>query len=364
MSAPNNLKCAGCNVFIDGNEYMHCRSCHLKYDILCANVSKCTNDGNWECVLCASKRPKTDNSDTPVRGATGSGGVTHRRGAAMASPVDDHNLTAQNITLEVADLQSLFLELRSLREEVNSKLDVISRHIEGIKDRVSACESRMVKLEERVDSIERRGGGEASAAAAAADSQLMSTIEQLKSELNDRDQELLCNDVELSCVPELKGENVVHSVLVLAKKLGVEVSDRDVVSAVRVGRVLEGGGAAAEEARPRVIVVRVARRALRDQLLQAARVRRGATTEGTGLPGQPRRFYVNERLTRVNRQLFRRARELAGRHGWRFVWSRDGKVFVRRHDGRDAPRHRVRNEQDLVRVFGPDSVGPENGNKK
>lgn len=52
---------------------------------------------------------------------------------------------------------------------------------------------------------------------------------------------------------------------------------------------------------PRLIVVLLARRSLYDQILQAARTRRCATTHGTGLPDDPRRFYINKRLSKVNR---------------------------------------------------------------
>lgn len=108
---------------------------------------------------------------------------------------------------------------------------------------------------------------------------------------------------------------------------------------------------------PRPIVVRLTRRALRDELLRAARVRRGATTEGTGLPGIPRRFFINERLTKANRHLFRRTRELAEKHKWRYAWTKDGRIFVRQYQGADSSRHRIKNDQDLIRVFGPAAVG-------
>lgn len=102
--------------------------------------------------------------------------------------------------------------------------------------------------------------------------------------------------------------------------------------------------------------MRLARRVLRDQLLKEARVRRGVTTEGVGLPGSPRRFYVNERLTRVNRMLFRKARECKENCGWRYAWTRDGKIYVRQRSGVSEPKHRIYNENDLMRVFGATAI--------
>lgn len=106
--------------------------------------------------------------------------------------------------------------------------------------------------------------------------------------------------------------------------------------------------------RPRLIVVKLARRAVRNELIQAARVRREVSTDGTNLPTPSRRFYINERLTKTNRLLFHQAREIAGGLKWRYVWTRDGKVFARQRHGTRC--YRLRTESDLARVFGHDAV--------
>lgn len=111
--------------------------------------------------------------------------------------------------------------------------------------------------------------------------------------------------------------------MTLAGKLGINLTENDLVNVTRVGRVPDTAESTSSS-RPRSIVVRVARRSIRDELLKAARVRRGVTTEGAGLPEPPRRFYVNKRLTKTYRQLFSRARELKNRCNWRYVWTRDG----------------------------------------
>ncbi|KAL4718984.1 hypothetical protein ACJJTC_018787 [Scirpophaga incertulas] len=211
---------------------------------------------------------------------------------------------------------------------------------------VETCVSEVKDLRARVEKLEN----------GANTSNLENTIESLKAELNERDQELLLNDVEFTCIPENKGEGLQHVVMSLASKIGVKLRSEDVVCAARVGRPPEAGTGIAG-VRPRPIVVRLVRRALRDDLLRAARVRRTVTTEGVDLHGPPNRFYINERLTRANRVLFRQAREVAGRLGWRFVWTRDGKIFARQRLEQDAPRHRLRSQADLARVFGPSAVG-------
>ncbi|XP_026324932.1 uncharacterized protein LOC113233913 [Hyposmocoma kahamanoa] len=268
------------------------------------------------------------------------------------------NISGHDATADASHATSaLVTEMRLFREELTATrhlMATLNETMSGLTARMDACENRVSKLDERILALEQRAENKP----AGADASLLATVEQLKAELNERDQELLQNDVEVSCVPEQKGESLQHIIITLASKLGVSLGEQDIVSALRVGRPPEEVDALAmSTARPRMIVVRLARRAVRDQMLQAARVRRGATTEGTGVPGPPRRFYINERLTRTNRVVFRLARGAAGRLNWRYVWTRDGRVFARQHQGGDAPRHRLRTEADVSRVFGIGTIG-------
>lgn len=328
----------------------------------------------WRCPLCTSRHPKTDNTNTPIRAAADkqASGVTLHRGAASDSPMHldmslveqpvslgELNDTSHNITVEMTDMQTILMEMRSFRDEMRGEMHTNREHMLRVEDallslttRMAVCETRVTKFEERLEKLEQLVNTKQD------DKFLLDSIAQLKADLNDRDQDLLLNDVEVACVPEQGSENLLNVVTILATKLGTNVTSEDIVSAVRVGRVIDATHAGGPIiSRPRPIVVRLARRAVRDQLLQAARVRRGITTEGTGLPGQTCRFYVNERLTKDNRHLFRKARESGKTLGWRYIWTREGRIFARQHHDKDAPRYRIRTESDIVRVFGKAAVG-------
>ncbi|CAG9790420.1 unnamed protein product [Diatraea saccharalis] len=306
--------------------------CKEHYDLICANVSESRfyntltkeKRETWKCTLCVSKQPRTDNTNTPVRSAEDK--ITTKRGAATTSPHSQLDISMMDINCENntpdnsretglsgSNLDVLIYELRLFREELSTtrrKIGELNVSLSNLVSRIDACETTIDKLNARVEKLEQ----------------------------------------------QQKGENLTNIAITLAKKLGVNIGEQEVVCAMRVGRPPGQVDASSSSVRPRTVVIRLARRAVRDEMLQAARVRRGVTTEGTGLPGTPRRFYVNERLTRVNRSIYRRARDIAGRLNWRFVWSRDGRVFVRQHQGDHAPRHRLRSEADLVRVFGPNAV--------
>ncbi|KAJ2939551.1 hypothetical protein O0L34_g6383 [Tuta absoluta] len=266
----------------------------------------------------------------------------------------DLNETVNHSKIEKTCTDPLIAEMRMFRAEMSAtraEMGLLNANIAKLTARIDACETRIDQVEGRMNALECQLKKNP---ARNTDDSLLATVEQLKQEIGERDQALLSNDIEISCIPEEKGENIQHIITTVVSKLGVSLAEQDIVSAERVGRTPD----ASSPARPRLIVVRLARRAVRDQVLKAARVRRGATTEDTGLPAPHRRFYVNERLTRANRHVFRHAREAAGRMHWRYVWSKDGKIYARKHQ--DGPRHRLRSENDVFRVFGLDIVGSSN----
>ncbi|KAL0869749.1 hypothetical protein ABMA27_005978 [Loxostege sticticalis] len=371
-------RCGGCLQALEHSSYLTCSSCSLEYDLHCAGVtperfSTLTGDHRaaWKCVTCRSRQPKTGNTETPVR--AGEGGVTVRRGASRPPAIDidmdldeslsdpanqTHDGPQHNIAAVLAGFQTLVAEWRQFRADVRVDLEEVREDLRALRGEMrelvgqerletlekeagvnhAAVSARIGALEARVEATERRraeaGPDEAEG--------LRRTVEELKLELNERDQEALLADLDIGQLPEQKGENVIHTVCVLAARLGVPLEERDVVFAERVGAPpAEAGG------RARRVVVRLARRHLRDELLRAARVRRGAT-EGGG------RVYVNERLTRSNRQLFHQVRGECRKLQWRYSWTRRGRVFVRRSDG--AQVYQIRSPDDFARVFGPQTV--------
>lgn len=179
-------------------------------------------------------------------------------------------------------------------------------------------------------------------------------IAQLQADITERDQELLANDLEIAGCTESSNENCVHIAISIAKKIGVELDTKDIVNAERAGPKRQTAEAGTPPPSARPLVVQLARRALRDAVLQAARTRRNLSSDGIHLPGPIRPLYINERLTKHNRHLFHKARALAREKKFKYIWTRDGRIFTRRDEG--MPRHRLRNEADLARVFGMPNV--------
>ncbi|CAG9572878.1 unnamed protein product [Danaus chrysippus] len=107
------------------------------------------------------------------------------------------------------------------------------------------------------------------------------------------------------------------------------------------------------QTRPRPIIVRLAHRAVRDEMLRAARVRRGCDSSGI-VESEAKRFYVNERLTPMNRHIFYKTRELGRSDGWRYIWTRGGRIYARRNG--DSETRRIRTLEDTIKFFGDNVI--------
>lgn len=370
---PASFDCASCNKPLPKGEFMRCSVCKAAYDLDCINLStqrfysffkldKKRRD-NWKCTECANKKPTK--SSTPARlnpslSPEPACNITQRtKRAATTNNIsgestlqDDGDLKDDGVP--TLDFKMLLEEMRAIRAEMSLFRSVISDLTSTIKTQ----NLRLDSLESRVDDLEAKTKDPVV-------SNLEETIVQLKLDIDERDQETLGNDIEIASFPEVINENSTHVILTVAKKLGVELDERDIVSAQRVGAPRIPPSGASTATRPRPIAVRLARRSQRDALLQAARVRRRLTTDDLSLPGTPAAshpFFVNERLTRNNRLLFQKTREVAKRLEWKYVWTRDGKIFARQENGQ--ARHRLRAEADIVRVFGVNAVSGAQSNAK
>ncbi|CAG4939845.1 unnamed protein product [Parnassius apollo] len=239
---PNKIDCAGCRNPIVAKKHLQCSRCQQPYDLQCANIklsqfNSMAEDqrAKWKCVVCISKQPKTDNTDTPVR--VGVEGVNRNRGAAAVSPQDlSDDDRAQSETMPAKDLQLLIMEVRQFKEEMRAtrlQMELLNGTLAALALRIDESDKKIEKLEARVDLLEDRHADSSTSTDVRS---LLDTIEQLKCDLNERDQELLCNDIEITSIPEEKGENLIHIVTTLAVKLGVKLSENDLVSATRVGR--------------------------------------------------------------------------------------------------------------------------------
>lgn len=404
------MQCLACNVVINypDSESLKCVSCRDSYHYRCMNMTTEYYTQNrfglrekWRCMSCCNvSQRRKDNNDRPITPITKrmfqdgiqdmsfedqahSLSISEKMGEETTSILDQKSTAGATTTSPLdptinmstgnAGMLDILSHFDIRFEKMNAKLDSvrasismdINKTIEDLKkdftrttdflssqisdvvtgykslaNRIQVLESENYHLKDEISILKK------DTISPVEGQSLKETISKLQIELNDREQESLANDVEIGGIPEFQSESAVHLVTTVATKFGVTLEMRDVVSANRVG--VPG----ASPRGPRRIVVRLARRVVRDDLLRAARARRNTTSGGLGLPEhEPKQLYVVERLTKANRILFAKAREARAEAGWRFVWTKDGRILARKSESPGSPVHRLRSEKDIERVF-------------
>ncbi|XP_063363573.1 uncharacterized protein LOC134652332 [Cydia amplana] len=260
----------------------------------------------------------------------------------------NNNKEISELTAEIRGLRSEVSTIQSQIKEVLDKLSFHTERLENISNRISDNESRIKSLEDKqVQTAE-----------------LQETVSRLQDQLNKQEQVALRNEIEIVGCPESPNENPIHIVLTTAAKIGVTLTHCDVDAAWRAGPRLRSARSSGMEGvnhriHPRPIAIRFIRRATRDEFLKAAKTRRNVTTEDLVLNDKnPQKIFVNERLTRENRQLFRAARQRATVAKFKYCWTSSGSVYVRKHDA--AAAIHIRNPLDLDRIAGDSNKESEN----
>lgn len=178
---------------------------------------------------------------------------------SVAAPAPSAELAALNTFLlkhfsEVReDIRALRSDIRSCKQEVAELKGALATNT-----KLSGIDMRMHSLEAKFSGLRTTN-------------ELELVAMNLRVDLNERDRQATSYDVEITNLVEEVGESAPRLVFQVAAKLGLALTDTDVISAERVGKY-EPGVVIGEE-RPRCLLIRFARRAVKDQFLQAARDR-------------------------------------------------------------------------------------------
>lgn len=137
--------CAGCLSTIPNREYLVCSRCQDKYDLDCANVSwqrfhnTMTKERkqSWICQACSCKKPKGDNTNTPIR-------PIHLSTSASTYNTDNENVTIRKLntiprrdTLDSNDISSLGndTEYECFESSKNKTISINYFELESMLDR-------------------------------------------------------------------------------------------------------------------------------------------------------------------------------------------------------------------------------------
>lgn len=334
-------QCGCCNEQLDHESHLQCIQCltTFHYPCVCIAENSVTSEQilTWKCAACTISAPKTTKKErTPSRN------VCNTRGSkrpALSSPPQsspekpDHDFirkTIEDVISKQMDgliskmknmiTYTISRELKPIQEEITQmsiSLDYLSEsHTEILKEQ--EANKRIVKELQKENS------------------DLKSRINDLSSRLNQIEQHSRSCNIELHCVPERKNENLLQIATKLGSVIGHNIQECDIKNCTRIAKQ------DSTSSRPRSIVLQLESPRMRDHVLAAAINYNKANPSNKlnsqllGFSGDQTPIFVAEHLSPSNKALHAATRKKANEKGYKYVWVRGGKIFVRKSDGSDS----------------------------
>ena len=360
------MKCLACHTEIKyKGELLTCTICKGSYHYGCNNITTAhfnqhANDirKTWKCPSKKCSRPARKDDNTPIR---------TRSSAKELSPVgeseknevsnvealplcqDDTPIAAvegdhaafpeKSMHCNNAQCSKALQDFHRLISDLSVNMKTLAESLGACRNDIASFRSELSSMTEKIERLEHYESEV---------QDLRGEVHKLRTEIINRDRQHVQNNIEIVGLTEQGGENLDHLVGVIATKLGVDLDTRDIAHICRVGRRQPQ-----DTAHPRPVVLRLTRRAVRDQLLKAARVRRHLSTEQLGVPGNSRAVYINEHLIKSDRQLYGKARGYAREGKLKYVWRKNGQILIRKSE--NGPVCRIQSEGDLLDVINGDT---------
>ena len=129
------------------------------------------------------------------------------------------------------------------------------------------------------------------------------------------------SNIEIHGVPEFNSENLYEIVASIGNAIGFEICKGDVDIVHRIP--------SRNKSIPRPIIVKFINRWKKINFMATKNKRFDIRSSSIGFVGSDSPIFINDHLTPKMKGLLRRAKLLRGK-GYKFVWCRDGKIFVRK----------------------------------
>lgn len=356
-----------------------CCACEGKYHCECLNVTpgqyaalSVEFKASWRCPSCSNvTRRLRSNVNTPVRSYTDpaivdnsmdmSCDVLEERspppGQATEKPLQtisssdleiftcELNKTLSNWRNEMnKDLSQIRDDIKStmanIQKEINSlrsEQSLLKQNVRDLRNDVASLQATTQELTQHYEILEKRTNDLNDTKSA----DVEQVVNALETKIDTLEQQARQCNVEIGNLPERRNENLPALIEAIGLALNCPVTQQNIVAVHRVPHAHQ------QSTRPKNVIVRFTSCLHRDNLLSAFR-KASLKTEQIGISGTSSSIYLNEHLTLKKKQLFRKARDIAKRHQYKYVWVRNATILVREREG--EPSFAIRGDRDLDKI--------------
>ena len=188
---------------------------------------------------------------------------------------------------------------------------------------------------------------------------LSNIIKTHDSEINNIQQYSRRDCVEISGIPEEPDENTNALTIKIGALLGLQIDEKDISISHRLPHKVQNE-TYSSRLRPREgasvtlnssnrfpkIIVKFARRSVKDQFYQGRKYLKDKSTKDLGfslsLDGH---IFISESLTSKNKELFKDCLKFKKDNSFRYIWTQSGRIYLKKN--KDHPTHVISSKEDL-----------------
>ncbi|XP_061385291.1 uncharacterized protein LOC133320707 [Danaus plexippus] len=212
-------------------------------------------------------------------------------------------------------IENKFQKVLDNMAAINTSIEFLERKYEDVKPEIDLKFESIKNLEQE-------------------NNRLRTDVNDLQSRLSLMEQQSRACNVEVQCVPEFKNENLITTLNQIASVIKCELDKKDVITCTRVEKLNK------DSPRPRSILVKFSTPRVRDTFLAASMefnrkaktISNKLNTSHLGIGGDKRPVYICEHLAPAVKALHAEARLYSKKLGYRFVWTKNGRIFMRKSD--------------------------------
>lgn len=328
-----------CNRDLHSEKHLLCTICKRKFHYKCLNIEPETvKSEEWKCQLCYGPKGKSDTTPIRVDPKITDTFITQRKKKRPAPSLSPDNFQQSHLTKEdVRDVVRAIIreemaecmdKLRlSMNEAISDKLKCIQTDIQDVKNSMDFMNAQYEEIfknhtviSERVAYLEEENKS------------LQSSVKELRNQINMLEQQSRACNVEIQGVVESKSENLIALVKKLGDIIGCPSEDkiRNCTRTAKINRL---------STRPRSIVVQFSTQTIRDNFLASAikynrsKPNNKLNNGHIGMSNIKDPIFVVEHLSPANKALHAAARLKAKEMGYKYVWVRNGRIFLRKTEG-------------------------------
>lgn len=337
-NAGESDECLACLESIAADsQALRCTECRHTYHIgKCAGITKTKikalkpeEVSAWSCATCRARTqrlaPQKDSQETAVARKT-----DEEKHAAMMEQILKTNQKLGEVLSRIENIEQK-LNIQSLKHDtaiekldnqektiqaIETSITMLSKQYDDLIKKVDSLTSVTADLRKRTDKIEQLGY------------EADTRIKDLERAVENAEQDSRRKNIEIHGIAQRDRENLAAVMKNLAAKLNLSVPEPDKIECMYRLKARDG--------KIPPIIVRFNDRLERDRW----------ASKRTALKDE--HVFINENLTRLQRWLLWNTKDCAREMGYRYVWMKNGKIFVRKRDG--AVAMRIDDESDLNKI--------------